>query len=88
MQTKSLIIDTFSTNSAILIIFVHILLICFLAKPKIYIISPIPKYLMYHLLITLQNDNMYFKEGDGQKGDIDLQDVNGLTYDVKNDYVN
>ena len=36
----------------------------------------------------IQNDNMYFKEGDGQKGDIDLQDVNGLTYDVKNDYVN
>lgn len=36
----------------------------------------------------IQNDNMYFKEGDGQKGDIDLQDANGLTYDVKNDYIN
>lgn len=35
----------------------------------------------------IQDDNMYFKEGDGKKGDIDLQDVNGLTYDVKNDYV-
>lgn len=35
----------------------------------------------------VQDDNMYFKEGDGKKGDIDLQDVNGLTYDVKNDYI-
>ena len=30
----------------------------------------------------------YFKKGDGKKGDIDLHDLNGLTYDVKNDYVN
>lgn len=31
--------------------------------------------------------NKYFKSGDGKAGDIDLQDENGLTYDVKNDYV-
>jgi hypothetical protein len=30
----------------------------------------------------------YFKTGDGKPGDIDLQDVNGVTYDVKNDSIN
>lgn len=30
----------------------------------------------------------YFKAGDGKPGDIDLQDVNGVTYDVKNDSIN
>ena len=32
--------------------------------------------------------NQYFKSGDGKPGDIDLQDENGITYDVKNDSVN
>ena len=30
----------------------------------------------------------YFKAGDGKLGDIDLQDGNGVTYDVKNDSIN
>jgi hypothetical protein len=36
----------------------------------------------------ISEDSKYFRVGDGKKGDIDLQDLNGLTYDVKNDYVN
>jgi hypothetical protein len=36
----------------------------------------------------IYDSSRYFKCGDGKKGDIDLQDLNKLTYDVKNDYVN
>jgi hypothetical protein len=33
------------------------------------------------------DESRYFKAGDGKKGDIDLQDANGVTYDVKNDSI-
>lgn len=33
-------------------------------------------------------DSKYFRAGDGKKSDIDLKDLTGLTYDVKNDFVN
>jgi hypothetical protein len=34
------------------------------------------------------DESRYFKAGDGKPGDIDLQDGNRVTYDVKNDYIN
>lgn len=36
----------------------------------------------------IYDSSRYFKCGDGKKGDIDLHDPNGITYDVKNDYIN
>jgi hypothetical protein len=35
----------------------------------------------------LHESSKYFRSGDGESGDIDLVDQNGVVYDVKNDYI-